>query len=119
MVDDTIPGVLYRLSVFEADGRPVPGFPKIYSTMSRFKAAIRAQERSPTAPSGRTWIKEGCARGPWLSLEGPVVAAGGGINDYTGAEDPDWPVAQILDEILQPRKLPPRDKSWLETEGTG
>lgn len=71
MVDDTIPGILYRLTVFEADGRLVSGFPKIYSTPSRFKAAIRAQERRDLP--GRTWIKEGCARGPWLSLDGPVM----------------------------------------------
>lgn len=67
---DVIPGILYRLTVFEADGAVAEGFPKIYATMSRFRSAIRAQERSD---SGRTWIKEGCARGPWLSLEGEVT----------------------------------------------
>lgn len=70
-MDDTLPGTLYRLTVFEADGVVADGYPKIYSTISRFRAAIKAQERN--APAGRTWIKEGCARGPWLSLEGPII----------------------------------------------
>jgi hypothetical protein len=71
MSEDTIPGTLYRLTVFEADGMVAEGYPKIYSTISRFRAAIKAQERN--GHEGRTWIKEGCARGPWLSLEGPVI----------------------------------------------
>lgn len=72
--EDTIPGTLYRLTVFEADGMVAEGYPKIYSTISRFRAAIKAQEGN--APEGRTWIREGCARGPWLSLEGPVIPEG-------------------------------------------
>jgi hypothetical protein len=66
-----IPGILYRLSVFEANHEMARGFPKIYSTEAGFKAAVAAAERN-TVP-GRYWIKEGCARGPWLSLDGPVV----------------------------------------------
>lgn len=68
--EDTIPGTLYRLTVFEADGVVAFGYPKIYSTISRFRAAIKAQENSGV--EGRTMFKEGCARGPWLSLEGPI-----------------------------------------------
>lgn len=100
MIEDTIPGVLYRLSVFEFDGTPAHGFPKIYGTERRFKAAIKAQENSGVA--GRTWIKEGCARGPWVSLEGPVVPEL--VNHWSEHPGP---------------HLPPRDKSWLETERTG
>ena len=68
---DTIPGVLYRLTVFEATGIVADGYPKIYSTVSRIQASIRAQECN--APAGRTWTVDGCARGPWLCLDGPVV----------------------------------------------
>ena len=71
MVAEAIPGLLWRLTVLEADGKVARGFPKIYQTEAGFKAAIRMQERLPTAWK-RTMIKEGCARGPWLSLDGPV-----------------------------------------------
>jgi hypothetical protein len=69
--DDTSPGLLYRLSVFEANHAMVRGWPKIYATEAGLKAAISAL-RNASLP-GRYWIREGCARGPWLNLEGPVV----------------------------------------------
>lgn len=63
------PGILYRLSVYESDGSPAKGFPKIYSTERGFRQGIKMQEQHG---NGRTMIKEGCARGPWLNLDGPV-----------------------------------------------
>lgn len=70
--EDTIPGTLFRLTVFEADGMVAEGYPKIYATISRFRAAIKAHE----GRESRTLLREGCARGPWLSLEGPVIPEG-------------------------------------------
>lgn len=70
-INDTVPGILYRLTVFEANHAMVRGYPKIYSTEAGLRAAISALKNA--AIVGRYWVKEGCARGPWLNLEGPVV----------------------------------------------
>lgn len=85
-VNDTIPGILFRLHVFEADGSRAFGYPKIYNTMSRFRAAIRAQEKN--GDPGRTMVKEGCARGPWLNLDGPVIPA---VDEFDPAHIGGWP----------------------------
>jgi hypothetical protein len=77
-----IPGLLWRLTVHEADGKVARGFPKIYQTEAGFKAAIRMQERLPTAWK-RTMIKEGCARGPWLSLDGDVMPEGFAVDEFS------------------------------------
>jgi len=71
-MDETTPGLLYRLTVIHHDGSEILD-PMIFTTERRMRQAVKTWEgRANRNPGTITLIKEGCARGPWVSLDGPV-----------------------------------------------
>lgn len=66
-MNDTIPGILFRLTILLPDGKIYHG-PKIYANERTMKQAVKHWE--PRCVERQlTMVREGCARGPWLSLD--------------------------------------------------
>lgn len=95
---DDSPGLLWWLDIKDRDGNSVRGWPKIITSDREYVQRLGYwMNKSYEKNLGYTFIKRGCTRGPWVNLDGPTVAE----NPLNLPEDPEWPVAQILDEILR------------------
>jgi glycine/D-amino acid oxidase-like deaminating enzyme len=71
MDDESRPGLLWRLTILAKDGGIYFG-PKMYRSEKTFKQAVKHWQARMLELSGDdilTMVKEGCARGPWLSLD--------------------------------------------------
>jgi hypothetical protein len=108
MSDDT-PGVLYRLDIKDRDGNSIKGYPQILASDREYVQRLSYwMGKSYEKNLGLTFIKEGCTRSAWINLDGPVNHWSSSPGPHREADclpdvdDPDWPVEQILDEILRP-----------------
>lgn len=108
-LSDANPGVLWRLDIKDRNGRSIKGYPRIFASDTEYVQRLGFwTNKNYEKNLGLTFIKQGCTRTAWLNLDGPVNHWSTSPGPHVDPPpcmveiDPEWPVEQILDEILRP-----------------
>lgn len=81
-MSDDDPGVLWRLDVRDRTGKSIKGYPQILTSDTEYVQRLSHwMGKSYRKNLGLTFHGQGCTRGPWLKLDGPVLPAAPHVPD--------------------------------------